>query len=217
MRAWQHRFAGENIRHWPWIRRHLSGRKSIVQRNISSVVSANNYRDSSGHCVARHYTRSCTLASRNWEKNRGMTGNCSTGARERICLVGSGNWGSVVAKIIGNNILRYGDQFYPDINMWVYEEEINGRKLTDIINTQHENVKYLPGIKLPSNVHAIPNVVEAAKDATVLVFVIPHQVSSYIPHRAYIRYNTNYPRPSLSLILASNWKESCILAFAPYR
>lgn len=38
------------------------------------------------------------------------------------------------------------------VNMWVYEEVIDGRKLTEIINTEHENVKYLPGHKLPSNV-----------------------------------------------------------------
>ena len=25
--------------------------------------------------------------------------------------------------------------------MWVYEEEVEGRKLTEIINTDHENVK----------------------------------------------------------------------------
>lgn len=36
--------------------------------------------------------------------------------------------------------------------MWVFEEIINGRKLTDIINNDHENVKYLPGYKLPENV-----------------------------------------------------------------
>jgi glycerol-3-phosphate dehydrogenase (NAD+) len=36
--------------------------------------------------------------------------------------------------------------------MWVFEEDIGGRKLTEIINTQHENVKYLPGHKLPHNV-----------------------------------------------------------------
>lgn len=36
--------------------------------------------------------------------------------------------------------------------MWVFEEMVNGRKLTEIINTEHENVKYLPGHKLPSNV-----------------------------------------------------------------
>ena len=36
--------------------------------------------------------------------------------------------------------------------MYVYEEMINGKPLTEIINTQHENVKYLPGIKLPENI-----------------------------------------------------------------
>lgn len=36
--------------------------------------------------------------------------------------------------------------------MYVYEEMINGKKLTEIINETHENVKYLPGHKLPPNV-----------------------------------------------------------------
>ena len=29
--------------------------------------------------------------------------------------------------------------------MWVFEEMVNGEKLSEIINTTHENVKYLPG------------------------------------------------------------------------
>ena len=36
--------------------------------------------------------------------------------------------------------------------MWVFEEQVNGRNLTEIINQDHENVKYLPGMKLPENV-----------------------------------------------------------------
>lgn len=36
--------------------------------------------------------------------------------------------------------------------MWVFEELIDGRKLTEIINETHENVKYLPNHKLPTNV-----------------------------------------------------------------
>uniref|UniRef100_A0A8C9KPE6 Glycerol-3-phosphate dehydrogenase [NAD(+)] n=2 Tax=Serinus canaria TaxID=9135 RepID=A0A8C9KPE6_SERCA len=59
--------------------------------------------------------------------------------------------------------------------MWVFEENIDGRKLTDIINTDHENVKYLPGCKLPDNVVAIPNLCEAVQDADLLFFVLPHQ------------------------------------------
>nr|XP_061802575.1 glycerol-3-phosphate dehydrogenase 1-like protein isoform X2 [Nerophis lumbriciformis] len=69
----------------------------------------------------------------------------------KICILGSGNWGSSIAKIIGRNV-RSSDRFSPVVNMWVYEEMINGRKLTEIINTEHENVKYLPGHKLPENV-----------------------------------------------------------------
>lgn len=38
------------------------------------------------------------------------------------------------------------------VKMWVFEEMVNGRKLTEIINSEHENVKYLPGHKLPANV-----------------------------------------------------------------
>lgn len=60
--------------------------------------------------------------------------------------------------------------------MWVFEEMVDGRKLTDIINTEHMNVKYLPGIALPTNVVAIPDLAAAVRDATILVFVLPHQV-----------------------------------------
>ncbi len=45
------------------------------------------------------------------------------------------------------------------VNMWVFEEIVDGEKLTDIINTRHENVKYLPGKKLPGELQKIlPNV-----------------------------------------------------------
>uniref|UniRef100_A0A0A9XD60 Glycerol-3-phosphate dehydrogenase [NAD(+)] n=2 Tax=Lygus hesperus TaxID=30085 RepID=A0A0A9XD60_LYGHE len=93
---------------------------------------------------------------------------------KKICIVGSGNWGSVIAKIVGENAhkLRYIDD---KVTMYVYEEMIDGKKLTEIINTTHENVKYLPGHKLPPNVVAIPDLVEAAADADFLVFVVPHQ------------------------------------------
>lgn len=76
--------------------------------------------------------------------------------------------------------------------MWVFEEKVEIPKtsphydpsspmcqgpqnLTDIINKTHENVKYLPGITLPSNLHANPNLVDAVKDSTILVFNLPHQ------------------------------------------
>ncbi|KAM8933452.1 glycerol-3-phosphate dehydrogenase 1-like protein [Pelodytes ibericus] len=92
----------------------------------------------------------------------------------KVSIIGSGNWGSAISKIIGRNVQR-SNRFQPVVNMWVFEELIEGRKLTEIINQDHENVKYLPGHKLPRNVVAVPNLVEATAGADILVFVIPHQ------------------------------------------
>ncbi|XP_044734107.1 glycerol-3-phosphate dehydrogenase [NAD(+)], cytoplasmic isoform X2 [Chrysoperla carnea] len=94
--------------------------------------------------------------------------------KKSVCIIGSGNWGSAIAKIVGVNCKRL-DYFEDRVTMYVYEEMIDGKKLTEIINTTHENVKYLPGHKLPENVVAVPDVVEAAKVADILIFVVPHQ------------------------------------------
>jgi len=96
-------------------------------------------------------------------------------APKKVCIVGSGNWGSAIARLVGYNAARLPDKFHPQVTMWVFEEEVNGRKLTEIINTDHENVKYLPGRKLPSNVVAEPDILKAAVDADFLIFVLPHQ------------------------------------------
>jgi glycerol-3-phosphate dehydrogenase (NAD+) len=74
--------------------------------------------------------------------------------------------------------------------MWVYEEEVTipessphynsskgnaPQKLTDIINTYHENVKYLPNIALPKNLIANPSVQDAVEGSSILIFNLPHQ------------------------------------------
>lgn len=59
--------------------------------------------------------------------------------------------GSAIAKIVGANAARLPN-FNDRVTMYVFEEMIEGKKLTEIINESHENVKYLPGHKLPPNV-----------------------------------------------------------------
>lgn len=59
--------------------------------------------------------------------------------------------GSAIARIVGQNV-QMSNRFDPTVKMWVFEEMINGRKLSEIINQEHENVKYLPGYKIPKNV-----------------------------------------------------------------
>ena len=59
--------------------------------------------------------------------------------------------------------------------MWVFEEVVKGQRLTAIINEQHENTKYLPGIKLPENIVAVPELLRTVEGSTLLIFVLPHQ------------------------------------------
>jgi len=59
---------------------------------------------------------------------------------EVVSIIGSGNWGSAIARVIGDNVLRH-PAFHKTVKMWVREEKVNGKNLTDIINSQHENVK----------------------------------------------------------------------------
>lgn len=99
----------------------------------------------------------------------------SNGRVKKVSIIGSGNWGSAIARIVGENVKIYKDDFHETVKMYVYEEIVDGRKLTDIINTEHENVKYLKGFKLPENVMAVADVVEVGSDADILIFVIPHK------------------------------------------
>ena len=98
----------------------------------------------------------------------------SSGEKKKIALIGSGNWGSAIAKIVGKNVMEF-DRYDKEVLMWVYEEMIDGKKLTEIINEKHENVKYLPGTVIPSNIIACPDLVTTTKSADVLIIVLPHQ------------------------------------------
>lgn len=95
-------------------------------------------------------------------------------APTKVSIIGSGNWGSAIARIIGRNVKKY-DAFDHCVRVYVFEEIINGEKLTEIINARHENVKYLPGYKLPENVVAVPDIVQACDDADILILVLPHK------------------------------------------
>ncbi len=62
------------------------------------------------------------------------------------------------------------------------------------------NGRYLPGIKLPDNINAIPDIETVAKDADILIFNFPHQVFSLI----------NMLTQSLPLKSALNSKDTLI-------
>ncbi|KAL5707316.1 glycerol-3-phosphate dehydrogenase (NAD(+)) [Ranunculus cassubicifolius] len=113
----------------------------------------------------------------------GNTNNNASSKYNKITIVGSGNWGSVAAKLIASNTLKL-DNFNDEVRMWVFEEILpSGEILTEVINKTNENVKYLPGIKLGMNIVADPDLEHAVKDATMLVFVTPHQFMEGICRR----------------------------------
>ncbi|CAB4257194.1 glycerol-3-phosphate dehydrogenase (NAD(+)) GPD2 [Maudiozyma barnettii] len=93
----------------------------------------------------------------------------------KVTVIGSGNWGTTIAKVVAENTVQNPHLFAKDVHMWVFEENINGEKLTEIINTKHQNVKYLPGIDLPHNLIANPSLLDSVKGADILVFNVPHQ------------------------------------------
>ena len=99
---------------------------------------------------------------------------------DKVAIIGSGNWGSAIATVIGPNCARHAC-LETTVQMYVYEETITladgttKRHLTDLINDEHENVRYLPGVSLPDNVVAVPDLAQACAGATLLVFVTPHQ------------------------------------------
>jgi len=97
-----------------------------------------------------------------------------TNKGKKVAIVGSGNFASALVPIVGKNCARL-DEFQDQVNMWVFEEQVEGRNLSEIINEEHENVKYLPGIKFPENVVAVPDVKKACEGANLLIFCIPHQ------------------------------------------
>ena len=116
--------------------------------------------------------------------------------KHKVTVVGSGNWGSAIAKIVAENTAAHPELFERDVQMWVYEENVPfpekstspdraaiqqelgsspTHKLTTLVNKLHENVKYLPGIALPHNLIANPSLEDSVKDSSVLIFNLPHQ------------------------------------------
>lgn len=100
--------------------------------------------------------------------------------------------GSAISKMVAENTAANPELFDTTVNMWVYEEQVEVPKsskhydpssplcsgpqnLTEIINHCHENIKYLPNVPLPSNLRANPSLEDTVKDASILVFNLPHQ------------------------------------------
>jgi len=78
---------------------------------------------------------------------------------ERVTVVGAGSWGTTVAALLARE---------PGVTLWAREAGLAER-----IDRDHENPRYLPGVTLPSALHATGDLRAACADADVLVLGVP--------------------------------------------
>ena len=79
---------------------------------------------------------------------------------DRIAILGGGAWGTTLAALLSARAARVG--------LWCFEAECAAT-----IERSRENRKYLPGIVIPANVRATPDMAEALAGARLLVFATP--------------------------------------------
>ena len=80
----------------------------------------------------------------------------------RIAVIGAGSWGTTLAILLGEKGF--------DIKIWARREE-----LANEIQNKRENTKYLPGIKIPTNViadHSLENVI---RDTEIIIMTVPSE------------------------------------------
>ncbi|UMM14683.1 hypothetical protein L5515_002389 [Caenorhabditis briggsae] len=99
-------------------------------------------------------------------------------SRKKIAIVGGGNWGSAIACVVGKTVKAQDDVFQPIVSMWCRDSRKFGDttpSIAETINATHENPKYLPGRRIPSNVIATSSLLDACESAHILILVVPHQ------------------------------------------
>ncbi|EDV91565.1 GH13333 [Drosophila grimshawi] len=97
---------------------------------------------------------------------------------KKVCIIGAEGWGSAISTAVCKNVLN--GKYDSRVHIYVYDELVRSQYLSNLMNEQHENIKYLPGIRLPKNLIAVNDLLEAAQSADILIFATPHgYVKSY--------------------------------------
>lgn len=92
---------------------------------------------------------------------------------KKVAIVGNGNWGTCILKLVANNIQNYC-VFDHEVLLWVYEEIYQNQKLSEYINAFKSNPIYLPGVKLPNNIKAVTELDEV-EQCDIVIICLPHQ------------------------------------------
>lgn len=81
----------------------------------------------------------------------------------RVAILGSGSWGSALAKVLADN--------HHSVTLWGIES-----KVIDEINQDKSNHRYLSDFKFPDKVTACSDLTLAVKEREVILFAVPTQV-----------------------------------------
>lgn len=82
--------------------------------------------------------------------------------REKVCVIGSGSWGTAVANV-------FADAGHP-VTIWGRDSDV-----VEAIQSQHENTKYLKGIKLNSHLKGSTDLERVVTESSIVVCGIPTQ------------------------------------------
>jgi glycerol-3-phosphate dehydrogenase (NAD+) len=106
----------------------------------------------------------------------------------KVTIVGCGNWGTRVASLAASNTLS-SYIFETETLIYVRPEEGD---LVHQINEQHVNTRYLPNVKLPTNLVATNDLLSAVAVTDLLVIVLPHRfvISLLKEIRGFIKPNS---------------------------
>jgi len=81
----------------------------------------------------------------------------------KFAVLGSGGWGTAVALLLAQNPQHR-------VTLWSARPEHAVE-----LHAQRENVHYLPGVRIPSQIHLTFDLAEAAADAALLIVAVPTQ------------------------------------------
>jgi glycerol-3-phosphate dehydrogenase (NAD(P)+) len=117
-----------------------------------------------------------------------------SGTRETVAVVGSGSWGSALAY----HLARAGHE----VRLWARR-----RDQAEEIQETRENGRYLPGIHAPEGLRATCELPEALAGATLVLTVVPSQITRQVWTEA-----RRYLPPRIPVISASKGIENMTLA-----
>jgi len=111
-----------------------------------------------------------------------------------VAVLGAGSWGTTLANLLAKKGCR--------VRLWSFETEV-----AELINIEHENPAYLPGVELDPSLSAVTSTIEAVADAGVVVSVNPAQHV-----RRVITEASSALRPDVLIVSASKGIEKETLA-----